>query len=254
MLQVRNIRKTYGGITAVEDVSFEVRAGEVVSLIGPNGAGKTTCFNLITGFARPSGGTVQFQGADITARPAPEIAQRGLVRSFQKTNVLLGLTAFENVLAAQYMRGSASLWDTFFPGRAVRQAERRMRDSAAGLIELVGLGARMNVEAGALACGELRLLEIAVSLGAGPKLLMLDEPAAGLNSAEAARLGELLRGLVGTAFEALLLVEHNMALVMSVSDRVVVMNFGRMLTEGSPAEVRAHPEVIAAYLGAVQAA
>jgi len=181
MLEVRDVRKSFGGIHAVADVSFDVGRGEVVSLIGPNGAGKTTCFNLISGFLRPNAGSVLFEKQEVTGRQPHQIARMGLVRSFQKTNILKRLTVFENVLAAHHVHGTTSLAATLFPTRAVRESERRLRDSAAEIVTLVGLGARMNTEASALSCGELRLLEVAIGLGAKPRLLMLDEPAAGLN-------------------------------------------------------------------------
>ena len=249
MLELRNLHRRFGGITAVDDISFRVDSGEIVSLIGPNGAGKSTCFNLVTGFLKPSSGQVFFEGTDVTGEEPHRMARRGVVRSFQKTNVLKGLTVFENVLAAHHLRGATSLLRTLFPNGKVRESERRLQDSAREIVELVGLGPRMNAEANALSCGELRLLEIAIGLGAGPRLLMLDEPAAGLNSEEARRLGAVLTMLVGTRIEALLLVEHNMGLVMSVSDRVIVMNFGRKLAEGTPAEIRDNPHVVEAYLG-----
>lgn len=249
MLEVRNVRKTFGGITAVNDVSFQVQSGEILSLIGPNGAGKTTCFNLITGFIRPSAGSVHVEGTDVTGWAPHAVARRGVVRTFQKTNILKTLSVFGNVLAAHHIHGTTSLVSTLFPGRRVRESERKIRDSAAEIIELIGLGSRMNAEAGALSCGELRLLEVAIGLGAKPRLLMLDEPAAGLNSEEAMRLGSVLKRLVGPWVEALLLVEHNMHLVMSVSHRIVVMNFGQKLAEGTPDEIRADPHVIEAYLG-----
>ena len=249
MLELRNLHRRFGGITAVDDISFAVASGQIVSLIGPNGAGKSTCFNLVTGFLKPSSGRVLFEGEDVTGEPPHRMARRGVVRSFQKTNVLKNLTVMENVLAAHHLQGNTSLLRTLFPGRAVRESERRIHDGAREVVELVGLGPHMNTEANALSCGELRLLEVAIGLGAGPRLLMLDEPAAGLNSEEARRLGAVLKGLVGTRIEALLLVEHNMGLVMSVSDRVVVMNFGRKLAEGTPAEIRDNAHVIEAYLG-----
>jgi branched-chain amino acid transport system ATP-binding protein len=249
MLEVHSVRKSFGGINAVADVSFAVGPGEIVSLIGPNGAGKTTCFNLITGFLRPNAGRVSFEGTELTGRAPHAIARLGIVRSFQKTNILKNLTVFENVLAAHHLQGTTSLAATFFPTARVRANERALRDRAAEIVELIGLGARLNAEAGALSCGELRLLEVAIGLGAKPRLLMLDEPAAGLNSEEAGQLGEVLKRLVGPWIEALLLVEHNMSLVMAVSDRVVVMNFGQKLAEGTPAEIRANPQVIEAYLG-----
>ena len=247
MLEVSALSKRFGGLSALTDVSFSIRAGEIMSLIGPNGAGKTTCLNLITGFYKPSAGQVRYGGGDITGSAPYAIAQRGLVRTFQKTNVLRRLTVFGNVLTAHYRYGETSLWRTFFGRGGPR--ERQLRDEAAALIGAVGLAARMNAGADSLSCGELRLLELAVALGAGPRLLMLDEPAAGLNTREAEQLGHVLRGLIGTRVESILLVEHNMALVMAVSDRIVVLDFGRKIAEGAPAEVRANPAVIAAYLG-----
>jgi branched-chain amino acid transport system ATP-binding protein len=249
MLELSSVSKRFGGLAALSDISFKVGTGEIVSLIGPNGAGKTTCLNMITGFYRPTAGRVAYRGADITGRAPHAIAQAGLIRTFQKTNVLKGLTVFGNVLTARHRHGDTSLLRTLFPGQAQRKRERQLRDEAAAVIEKVGLGDRMNAEADSLSCGELRLLELAVALGAGPQLLMLDEPAAGLNTEEAYQLGGVLRKLIGDGVEALLLIEHNMALVMEVSDRIVVLNFGRKIAEGTPEQVRGNSDVVEAYLG-----
>ncbi|MGB3072211.1 MAG: ABC transporter ATP-binding protein [Ottowia sp.] len=248
-LEVRGLGKSFGGIHAVKDVSFDVHPGEIVGLIGPNGAGKTTCFNLITGFYTPSAGQVRFAGIDVTGRKPYHMARMGIVRSFQKTNILKSLTVFENVLTGHYMEARQSLWRTFFPGRAVRETEEAVRESAQRIVHTMGLAHRMDTSAAVLSCGELRLLEVALALASKPEILMLDEPAAGLNSQEARQFGEILKTLRGTLVKSILIVEHNMSLVMGVSDRVVVMHFGQKLVEGTPVQVQADSRVVEAYLG-----
>ena len=248
-LEVRGLSKSFGGIHAVRDISFDVHPGEIVGLIGPNGAGKTTCFNLITGFYTPSAGRVRFAGNDVTGRKPYHMARMGIVRSFQKTNILKSLTVFENVLTGHYMEARQPLWRTFFPSRAVRETEVAVRESAQRIVHTMGLTHRMDTPASVLSCGELRLLEVALALAAKPEILMLDEPAAGLNSQEARQFGEILKTLRGTLVQSILIVEHNMSLVMGVSDRVVVMHFGQKLVEGTPAQVQADSRVVEAYLG-----
>ncbi|MFN3735707.1 ABC transporter ATP-binding protein [Hydrogenophaga sp.] len=248
-LEIRGLGKSFGGIHAVKDISFDVKTGEIVGLIGPNGAGKTTCFNLITGFYSPSTGQVRLGGEDVTGKKPFEMARMGIVRSFQKTNILKSLTVFENVLTGHYLEARQPLWRTFFPGRTVREAEHSVRESATRIVHTMGLGHRIDTPASALSCGELRLLEVALALAAKPEILMLDEPAAGLNSQEARTFGEILKTLRGTLVRSILIVEHNMSLVMGVSDRIVVMHFGQKLAEGAPADIQGNKQVIDAYLG-----
>ncbi|MDO8386626.1 MAG: branched-chain amino acid ABC transporter ATP-binding protein/permease [Polaromonas sp.] len=246
VLQANNIRKEFGGLIAVNDINFSVEAGQIVGLIGPNGAGKSTTFNLITGVLAPTRGQVTFRGKDITALPSREIAKRGISRTFQHVKMIADMTVLENVALGAHLRGgrgavSATLgMDRKEEQSLFREAEIQLRR--------VGMGDSLHELAGNLAMGPQRLLEIARALCNDPALLLLDEPAAGLRHKEKQALADVLRQLRGEGL-SILLVEHDMDLVMQVTDRIVVMEFGTRLIEGTPADIQASPLVRAAYLG-----
>lgn len=246
VLDVDHIRKQFGGLVAVNDISFQVRAGQIVGLIGPNGAGKSTTFNLVTGVLGLSSGTVKFRGEVISGLPSRDIAQRGMSRTFQHVKMIPDMTVLENVALGAHLRGSRGALSAML--RMDRGEEQQLMREAARQLTRIGMGEYLHEQAGNLAMGQQRLLEIARALCSDPALLLLDEPAAGLRHKEKEALGAVLRQLRSEGM-SILLVEHDMDLVMDVTDHIVVMEFGTHLMEGTPEQVQQSPQVRAAYLG-----
>ncbi|MBY0430361.1 MAG: ABC transporter ATP-binding protein [Rhodospirillales bacterium] len=249
LLRVENLTRTFSGLVAVDQVSFAVEAGSVHALIGPNGAGKTTLFNMVSGLLEPSAGGIFLDRHDLSARPAHHRARLGIGRTFQNIRIFGEMSVLENVLTGAHPWLRASWPGVLLRLPAARAEERQAQDEAWELLRLVGLEEQAGRPASDLAYGDQRRLEIARALACRPRLLLLDEPAAGMNPTETASLLKLLKSLRGGGI-SILLVEHDMNFVMDLSDRVTVLNFGRNIAEGSPAQVRANPAVIEAYLGA----
>ncbi|MEI7975688.1 MAG: branched-chain amino acid ABC transporter ATP-binding protein/permease [Betaproteobacteria bacterium] len=246
VLKVEKIRKQFGGLTAVNDISFDIHAGKIVGLIGPNGAGKSTTFNLITGVLSKTSGQVIYRGHDITAMPSREISRQGMARTFQHVKMIPDMTVLENVALGSYSRGNSGVISAMLGFNKIE--ERRFMKEAQYQLERIGMGQYLHEQAGNLAMGPQRLMEIARALCCDPALLLLDEPAAGLRHKEKQELIKVLRQLQ-TEGMSILLVEHDMDLVMDACDHLVVMEFGTLLTQGTPAEIQASPAVRAAYLG-----
>ena len=249
LLQVQNVTKRFGGLTANHDVSFDVQENEILSVIGPNGAGKSTLFKMISSFLPTTSGQVLFKGWRISNRKPHIAARRGVVRTFQETTIFKSMTVRESVIVAQHLRSKASLAGYFWGTKAARSDVDRFGQYADELIDFLGMSPIAGEQASNLPQGNLRALGIAIGLATDPEVLLLDEPFAGMNHDETMRMVDLVRKVRDERGVTVLLVEHDMPAVMKISDRIVVLNFGEMIAEGTPQEIQNNEKVIEAYLG-----
>ena len=248
LLRVENLSKEFGGIHAVEDLNFAINPGTIHSIIGPNGAGKTTLFNLITGVYTPTTGNIFFNDQDITSIPTYALAGAGVSRTFQNLQIFFNMSAVENVMVGNHLKTDSRFLPALFGLPAVRRGERECRQRAEQIMCEVGLEAYIGSDADSMPYGALKWLEIARALASEPNMLLLDEPAAGLNPTETQEINELIKRVAGMGI-TVVLVEHDMKLVMGVSDHILVLDSGRKLAEGTAEEIRQNPDVVEAYLG-----
>ncbi|MDO8283470.1 MAG: ABC transporter ATP-binding protein [Rhodoferax sp.] len=249
LLEVNDLSIHFGGVKAVQNVSFNIDAGIVYAVIGPNGAGKTTLFNLITGIYTPTTGSILLDGESITGKSPDELARRGVARTFQNLQICMNMSAIENVMVGAHLRLDRNLLKAALRWPALKKRDRELHAEAAELMRFVGLESYVDARADSMPYGALKRLEIARALAMKPRLIFLDEPAAGLNPKETIEVDELVRKVADSGV-TVVLVEHDMKMVMNLSDRILVLDYGKKLTEGTGAEVRRNPDVIAAYLGA----
>jgi len=248
ILELEALEMRFGGVKAVDRLSYAIEGGKVHAIIGPNGAGKTTLFNMITGVYRPTGGRIRFDGQDVTGQPPERLAARGMCRTFQNLQIFEQMTALENVMVGRHLHEHRGVLGHVLRSPRLRSSEARSRARALELLETVGLAAWACLPAGAMPYGAMKRLEIARALAAEPRLLLLDEPAAGCNATETGEIDAVIRALPERGI-TVALIEHDMPLVMNLSHHILVLDYGRKLAEGTAAEIRANPEVIAAYLG-----